>query len=65
MKWGGGVEREGTRGFELADNRIVEYSLGETRVRINDREQTVPVMFTPDDTMPLAGATMLKPWGWA
>ena len=55
-----GIERETTGTFELADNRIVEYALGETRVRIGDREHTVPVMFAPDDEMPLVGATTLE-----
>lgn len=55
-----GIEREETRRFELADNRIVEYNLGETRIRIQDREKTVPVMFAPNDTMPLVGATTLE-----
>ena len=55
-----GIEREENRQFELADNRIVEYSLGETRVRIDDREKTAPVMFAPDDTTPLVGATTLE-----
>lgn len=55
-----GIAREETRQFELADNRIVEYHLGETHVRIQDREKTVPVMFAPDDTMPLVGATTLE-----
>ena len=55
-----GIERETTRTFELADNRIVEYALGETPVRIKDRDQTVLVMFAPEDTMPLVGATTLE-----
>ena len=55
-----GIEREETRQFELADNRIVEYHLGETRVRIEGREKTVPLMFAPNDTMPLVGATTLE-----
>ncbi len=55
-----GIERDETRQFELADNRIVEYPLGETRIRIENREKTVPVMFAPDDTMPLVGATTLE-----
>ena len=55
-----GIEREETRQFELADNRIVEYQLGETRILIEGREKTVPVMFAPDDTMPLVGATTLE-----
>ena len=54
------IERETTRNFELADNRIVEYALGETRVRIDNREQTVLVTFAPDDTTPLVGATTLE-----
>ena len=54
------IERETTRNFELPDNRIVEYPLGETRVRINDREKTVPVVFAPNDTTPLIGATTLE-----
>lgn len=55
-----GIEREATCNFELADNRIVEYPLGETRVRIGDREHTVLVMFAPDDETPLVGATTLE-----
>ena len=58
-----GIEREETRQFELADNRVVEYQLGEARVRIEGREKTVPVMFAPDDTMPLVGATTLEALG--
>lgn len=55
-----GIERDEIRRFELADNRIVEYSLGETRIRIDNREKTVPVVFAPDDTTPLIGATTLE-----
>ena len=55
-----GIERDEVRQFELADNRIVEYPLGETRVRINDREKTVPVIFAPGDATPLVGATTLE-----
>lgn len=55
-----GIERDEIRQFELADNRIVEYPLGETRVRIESREMTVPVMFAPDDTVPLVGMTTLE-----
>ena len=55
-----GIDKDEVRQFELADNRIVEYPLGETRVRINDREKTVPVIFAPDDATPLVGATTLE-----
>lgn len=54
------IERDEIRQFELADNRIVEYPLGETRVRVEGREKTVPVVFAPDDTMPLVDATTLE-----
>ena len=52
-----GIEREETDIFELADNRLVEYDMGETRVRLEGRELTVPVVFAHDDSTPLVGAT--------
>ena len=55
-----GIEREETGSFELADNRVVEYSIGETRLRLEDREGTARVMFAPDDEIPLIGATTLE-----
>ncbi len=55
-----GIEREGTRRFELGDNRVVEYSIGETRLAIEDREHTVLLVFAPNDTEPLVGATTLE-----
>ena len=32
-----GIEREETDVFELEDNRLVEYAMGETRVRLEGR----------------------------
>jgi clan AA aspartic protease len=55
-----GIERENTGRFELADNRVVEYSIGETRLRLENEEGTVRVMFAPDDEIPLIGATTLE-----
>ncbi len=55
-----GIEREHTGRFELADNRVVEYPIGETRLRLDDEEGTVRVMFAPDDEIPLVGATTLE-----
>jgi len=55
-----GIEREGMLRCELADNRVVEYPVGETRLRIEGLERTVPVLFAPDDEMPLLGATTLE-----
>lgn len=58
-----GIERERVRRFELADNRIIEYPVGETRVVLEGVERTVPVMFAPDDEMPLVGAVTLHTLG--
>lgn len=55
-----GIEREESDIFELADNRLVEYDMGETRVRLQGRELTVPVVFADDDSTPLVGATTLE-----
>ena len=55
-----GIEREETDVFELADNRLVEYAMGETRVRLEGRELTVPVLFADDDATPLVGMTTLE-----
>ncbi len=55
-----GIEREGTLKCELADNRVIEYPVGETRVRIEGLERTVPVLFAPDDELPLLGSTTLE-----
>ena len=55
-----GIDREDVRALELADNRTVEYATGETRVGIDNREQTVLVVFAPDDADPLLGATTLE-----
>ena len=55
-----GIERERMLKCELADNRVVEYPVGETRLRIEGLEGTVPVLFAPDDELPLLGATTLE-----
>ncbi len=55
-----GIEREGTDVFELADNRLVEYDLGDIRLRLEGREHYVPVIFAPDNATPLVGAVTLE-----
>jgi len=55
-----GVEQEGYRRFELADNRIVEYPVGHARIRLEGQELIVLVVFAPEDTDPLLGATVLE-----
>ena len=46
--------------FELADNRIVEYRVGQALLMLEGREYTVPVIFAPDESDPLIGATTLE-----
>ncbi len=55
-----GIEREETDFFELADNRLVEYAIGDIRLILENRERYVPVVFAPDDATPLVGATTLE-----
>jgi clan AA aspartic protease len=46
--------------FHLADERVVEYEVGEVRVRLDGRERTTIVVFGPGDTNALLGATTLE-----
>ena len=55
-----GVEREGLRRFELGDDRIVEYSIGYARMRLDSDQSIVLVVFGPEGTSPLLGATTLE-----
>lgn len=55
-----GVVQEGYRRFELADNRIVEYPIGYARIRMDGNETVAQVVFAPEDTSPLIGATTLE-----
>ena len=55
-----GIEREEVRRFRIADNRVVEYAMGETRLRLEGRELTAPVIFAPNDATPLVGMTTLE-----
>ncbi len=46
--------------FKLADERVVEYEVGEARLRLDGRERTTLIVFGPDDATPLLGATSLE-----
>ncbi len=48
------------RPFELADETIVEFAVGEARVRLDGRELPVVVVFAAEDASPLVGATTLE-----
>ena len=55
-----GIESIETVPFELGDNRIVEYEVGEARVRLDGRERTTLVVFGAEGASPLLGATTLQ-----
>lgn len=58
-----GVAQEGFRRFELADNRIVEYPIGQARIRLEGQELVVLVVFASNDVDTLLGATALEIFG--
>ena len=55
-----GIQPISRRSFRLADERLVEYPVGQARLRLDGDEFIVLVVFTPDGTMPLLGATTLE-----
>ena len=46
--------------YSLADETIVEYDVGEARVRLDGRQRTTQVVFGPEGVTPLLGATTLQ-----
>ena len=46
--------------YSLADGRVVEYDVGEARLRLEGRERTTQVVFGPEGVTPLLGATTLQ-----
>ena len=46
--------------YSLADETIVEYDVGEARVRLDGRERTTQVVFGPMGVTSLLGATTLQ-----
>ena len=55
-----GVSPIDTRSFVLADDSMVQYEVGQARVRLEDRELTTLVVFGPEGALPLLGATTLQ-----
>jgi len=60
-----GIVKRETRTFELADDRVIEYPVGYASVRLEQREIIVLVVFAPEGTTPLLGATTLETAGVA
>ena len=55
-----GIQAIETVSFEVADDRTVEYQVGEARIRLDGRERTTLVVFGPEGSAPLLGATTLQ-----
>ena len=55
-----GIERKEQRTLELGDDRIVEYSIGYARMRLNGDQTIVLVVFGAEGIAPLLGATALE-----
>ena len=53
------------RSFELADERVVEYDVGEVRLRLDGEQLTVLTVFGPEGSRTLIGATTLELFGLA
>ena len=58
-----GIRPRARRRFVLADSRVVHYPLGQTTVRLEGAEFTVPVIFASDSDRALIGATTLEIFG--
>ena len=58
-----GVQPIERRFFRLADDRQIEYPVGQARLRLEGRELVVLVVFAHEDTEPLLGATTLEIFG--
>ena len=58
-----GVEVIERHPFEFADESIVEYGIGQATIRLDGRDRTVVVVFMPEGTSPLLGATTLEMFG--
>ena len=46
--------------YSVADETVVEYDVGEARLRLDGREGTTQVVFGPQGVTPLLGATTLQ-----
>jgi len=58
-----GVEVLERRPFQLADERQVEYDVGQAQVRLEDRKRFTVVVFGEEGVAPLLGAVTLEEFG--
>ena len=55
-----GIQPEEQEQFQLGDDSIVEWNIGEVRPRLRGSERTTPVVFGPPGVSPLLGALTLQ-----
>ena len=55
-----GVEAVERVSFQLADERVVDYEVGEALIRLDGRQRTTIVVFGPEGAKSLLGATTLE-----
>ena len=60
-----GVEPHERGSFELADGSLRDFSIGETRVRVDGKEINSPVVFGEETMEPILGAVTLEVLGRA
>lgn len=58
-----GIQPRSTRCLRQADGQTVQRPLGQARVRLEGEEFDVPVIFLPENTSALLGATALETFG--
>lgn len=60
-----GVRPSASMRFTLADERRVEYPVGQAAVKIGERRWIASVVFGPNDATPIVGSTTLETFGLA
>ena len=58
-----GIQPRSTRLLRQADGQTVHRPLGQARMRLEGEEVDIPVIFLPENTSPLLGATALEIFG--
>ncbi len=55
-----GIQPDEKEQFQLGDDSVVEWNMGEARLRLGNSERTSPVVFGPPGVSPLLGALTLQ-----
>ena len=55
-----GIEPTERQQFQLGDDTLVEYDMGEARLSLEGRRRVTPVVFGPSGVSPLLGAVTLQ-----